>query len=66
MLQLSDLLWHVDGRATTHAINPETKKTYCGFSALVLDNWRPIDELVSDEHQPTCKICQRHFKKKEL
>jgi hypothetical protein len=46
----------------THAINPKTKKTYCGHDMVKLWNkWRPIDVLPDDKHQPTCKICQRHY-----
>lgn len=46
----------------THAINPKTKKTYCGHDMVKLwDKWRPIDTLPDDKHQPTCKICQRHY-----
>jgi len=45
-----------------HAINPKTKKTYCGRDMLQLwDKWRPIDKLPDDKNQPTCKICQRHY-----
>jgi hypothetical protein len=45
-----------------HAINPKTKKTYCGRDMLKLWNkWRPIDQTPDDKHQPTCKICQRHY-----
>jgi hypothetical protein len=45
-----------------HAINPKTKKTYCGRDMLKLWNkWRPIDQLPNDKHQPTCKICQRRY-----
>lgn len=46
----------------THAINPKTKKTYCGHDMVTLWNkWRPIDQLPDDKHQPTCKICQWHY-----
>jgi len=46
----------------THAINPKTKKTYCGHDMVKLwDKWRPTDQLPDDKHQPTCKICQRHY-----
>lgn len=46
----------------THAINPKTKKTYCGHDMLKLWNkWHPTDKLPDDKHQPTCKICQRHY-----
>lgn len=45
-----------------HAINPKTKKTYCGRDMLKLWNkWRPIDKLPDDKNQPSCKICQRHY-----
>lgn len=45
-----------------HAINPKTKRTYCGRDMLKLWNkWRPIDQLPNDKHQPTCRICQRHY-----
>jgi len=47
----------------THAINPKTKKTYCGKDMVKLWNkWRPIDELPDDKHQPTCQICQHHYR----
>ena len=46
----------------THAINPKTKKTYCGYDMVKLwDKWRPTDVLPDNKHQPTCKICQRHY-----
>jgi len=46
----------------SHAINPKTKKTYCGRDMVKLwDKWRPIDVLPDDKHQPTCKVCQRHY-----
>ena len=45
-----------------HAINPKTKKTYCGQDMLKLWNvWHPTDQLPDDKHQPTCKTCQRHY-----
>jgi hypothetical protein len=45
----------------SHAINPKTKKTYCGHDMVKLwDKWRPMDVLPDDNHQPTCKVCQRH------
>jgi len=47
----------------THAINPKTKKTYCGRDMPSRWNtWRPTDQLPDDKHQPTCKICQRQRK----
>jgi len=66
MMELGDFLWRVDKAGSkTHAINPKTKKTYCGIAALELGppegKWRPLDVVPSDEHQPTCKICQRHY-----
>jgi len=49
-------------RGTSHAINPKTKKTYCGRDPTLEDHdWRVLDVVPSDEHQPTCKICQRHY-----
>jgi len=46
----------------THAINPKTKKTYCGKDMIKLwDKWRPSDKLPDEENQPTCKICQCHY-----
>jgi len=42
----------------SHAINPKTKKTYCGHDMVKLwDKWRPMDVLPDDKHQPTCKVC---------
>lgn len=56
----------------THAINPKTKKTYCGFpnflrtseiSEHTLENkgWRFLDVVPSEDHIPTCKICSNHY-----
>jgi len=46
----------------THAINPKTKKTYCGRDMVKLwDKWRPIDVLPDSKHEPTCQICKRHY-----
>jgi len=44
----------------THAINPKTKQPYCGWT-IKWRNWEPTDEFPDDQHQPTCKICQRHY-----
>jgi len=44
-----------------HAVNPKTKKTYCGRTVSFDQGWRVLDVLPSDEHQPTCKICQRYY-----
>ena len=48
----------------THAINPKTQRTYCGCMVVEgssMYNWRPLDVAPSDQHQPTCKICLRHY-----
>lgn len=45
-----------------HAIDPKTKKTYCGKDMRKLwYKWRPIDKLPDDKNQPTCSICKRHY-----
>lgn len=56
----------------THAINPKTKKTYCGFPQLfpsgkITDHtledmgWRFLDVIPSDQHKPSCVICVNHY-----
>ena len=45
----------------THAINPKTRKTYCGLIVSFDAGWRTLDVIPSDQHQPTCTICQRHY-----
>jgi hypothetical protein len=44
----------------THAINPKTKLPYCGWTMVNLQ-CEPTDELPDDKHQPSCKVCQRHY-----
>lgn len=57
---------------TTHAINPKTKKTYCGFPQILASSevtehvledkgWRFLDKAPSDENPPSCKICRNHY-----
>jgi hypothetical protein len=60
-MDAESFLWRNENTGTTHVINPKTHRTYCGYAALVLDHWRPTDEAFDDKHQPTCKICQRHY-----
>lgn len=56
----------------THAINPKTMKTYCGYPRLTPTvqiselsfediGWRFLDVVPSDRHKPTCSICAAHY-----
>lgn len=45
----------------THAINPKTQLTYCGNAPDFDEGWQSRDVAPSDTHQPTCKICLRHY-----
>lgn len=56
----------------THAINPKTNKTYCGYPRTlpnfvchehVLEDlgWRFLDVVPSKEHEPTCQYCSEHY-----
>jgi len=57
----------------THAINPKTNKTYCGYHPKGYDplevtphvfedsGWRFLDVLPDKKHEPTCTVCQRHY-----
>lgn len=57
----------------THAINPKTNKTYCGFphyypnekltdhGILEYLGWRFLDVIPSDEHKPSCSVCANHY-----
>lgn len=71
MLKLKEFMIQSPSGAT-HAINPKTNKTYCGYPkklasfvchehALEDLGWRFLDVLPSDKHEPSCKICVRHY-----
>jgi len=50
----------------THALNPKNNKTYCGKGngskhGLEDLGWRFRDVLPDKNHEPTCKICLRHY-----
>ena len=62
LAKIGNAYFMVSGGNRIHAVNPKTRKTYCGHDMVKLWNkWRPTDELPDDKHQPTCKICQRHY-----
>lgn len=44
----------------THAVNPKTKKTYCGRDPDS-PGWRFLDVIPSDKHKPTCSTCVLHY-----
>ena len=34
---------------------------YKGLIEVPRINWRPLDVIPSKEHEPTCKVCKRHY-----
>jgi len=44
----------------THAVNPKTKKTYCGIDPDS-PGWHFLDVIPSDQHKPSCSICVVHY-----
>lgn len=57
---------------TTHAINPKTNKTYCGYPRLTPTaevsmhyfediGWSFLDVVPSKEHEPKCQYCSQHY-----
>jgi len=63
MMKLEDFLWQ-SKTGCCHVINPKTHRTYCGFAALILEDWHPLDVIPSEKHLPTCKICLKGWRKK--
>jgi hypothetical protein len=62
-MELEDFLYQ-SPTGCRHAIDPETHRTYCGFAALVLEEWRPLDVIPSEKDLPTCKVCLKGWRKK--
>lgn len=60
-MELEDFLWQ-SPTGCGHAINSETHRTYCGFAALILEDWHPLDVIPSAKDL-TCKVCLKGWKK---
>lgn len=62
-MELSDFLWQNEKTGTTHLINPETSRTYCGYPALDLEDWRPTDTVPTLQNLPNCGTCRKAIEK---